>query len=86
MKQKGLDFGAPIEPRQARPRALTVSQLTDRILGVLEVEQTWSKDGGSPDGGVTTYFDLSMLDIEMGSIGEGTIQVANVGANGKTRP
>jgi exodeoxyribonuclease VII large subunit len=38
MKQKGLDFGAPMEPRQARPRALTVSQLTDRILGVLEVE------------------------------------------------
>jgi len=55
-------------------------------LGVLEVEQTWSKDGGSPDGGVTTYFDLTMLDIKMGSIGEGTIQVANVGANGKTRP
>jgi len=38
MKQKGLDFGAPMEPRQARPRALTVSELTDRILGVLEVE------------------------------------------------
>ncbi len=51
-------------------------------LGVLEVEQTWSKDGGSPDGGVTTYFDLTMLDITMGSIAEGTIQVANVGANG----
>src|SRR5258706_8238026 len=38
MKQKGLDFGAPMEPRQARRRALTVSELTDRILGVLEVE------------------------------------------------
>ena len=38
MKQKGLDFGAQVEPRQARPRALTVSELTDRILGVLEVE------------------------------------------------
>jgi len=55
-------------------------------LGVLEVEQTWTDDGGSPNGGVTTYFDLTMLDITMGSIGEGTIQVANVGANGKTRP
>ncbi len=37
-KQKGLDFGAPAEPRQARRPALTVSELTDRILGVLEVE------------------------------------------------
>jgi exodeoxyribonuclease VII large subunit len=38
MKQKGLDFGAATEPPQARRRALTVSELTDRILGVLEVE------------------------------------------------
>jgi len=55
-------------------------------LGVLEVEETWSKDGGEPNGGVTTYFDLTMLEIKMGSIAEGTIQVANVGANGKTKP
>jgi hypothetical protein len=55
-------------------------------LGVLEVEETWSEDGGEPKGGVTTYFDLTMIEIEMGSIAEGTIQVANVGANGKTKP
>jgi len=55
-------------------------------LGVLEVEQTWSEDGGDLPGGVTTYFDLTALDIRMGSIGEGTVQVANVGANGHTHP
>jgi hypothetical protein len=55
-------------------------------LGVLEVEQTWSEDGGDPPGGVTTYFDLTMLEITMGSIAEGTIQVANVGANGHSHP
>jgi hypothetical protein len=55
-------------------------------LGVLEVEQTWSEDGGDPPGGVTTYFDLTMLEITMGSIAEGTIQVANVGTNGHSHP
>ena len=43
MKQRGLDFGTPPEPEPAprplpRRRALTVSELTDRIQGVLEVE------------------------------------------------
>ena len=38
MQQKGLDFGAPVDASPARPRALTVSELTDRIQGVLEVE------------------------------------------------
>jgi len=38
MQQKGLDFGAPVDASRARPRALTVSELTDRIQGVLEVE------------------------------------------------
>jgi len=43
MKQRGLDFGTPPEPRPAprplpRRRALTVSELTDRIQGALEVE------------------------------------------------
>lgn len=55
-------------------------------LASLEIQQTWDKDGGDPDGGVTTYFDLTMLEITMGSIGEGNVQVANVGANGHTRP
>jgi len=39
MQQKGLDFGgAAAEARPARRRALTVSELTDRIQGVLETE------------------------------------------------
>jgi exodeoxyribonuclease VII large subunit len=38
MQQKGLDFGADMAPRPPRPRRLTVSELTDRIQGVLEVE------------------------------------------------
>ena len=38
MQQKGLDFGAPVDASRARPPALTVSELTDRIQGVLEVE------------------------------------------------
>src|SRR5512147_2158627 len=38
MRQKGLDFGDAIAARPARPRALTVSELTDRIQGVLETE------------------------------------------------
>ena len=48
MRQKGLDFGgeelrpaAPVRPAPPRPaarRAWTVSQLTDRIQGVLETE------------------------------------------------
>jgi exodeoxyribonuclease VII large subunit len=37
MQQKGLDFGASGEPVKRR-RAFTVSELTDRIQGVLEVE------------------------------------------------
>ena len=38
MQQKGLDFGGSGEPVKARRRAFTVSELTDRIQGVLEVE------------------------------------------------
>jgi exodeoxyribonuclease VII large subunit len=38
MRQKGLDFGDAPTPRPARPRALTVSELTERIQGVLETE------------------------------------------------
>jgi exodeoxyribonuclease VII large subunit len=38
MRQKGLDFGDAPQPRPSRPRALTVSQLTERIQGVLETE------------------------------------------------
>jgi exodeoxyribonuclease VII large subunit len=37
LEQKGLDFGAG-EAKPARRRALTVSELTDRIQGVLEVD------------------------------------------------
>jgi exodeoxyribonuclease VII large subunit len=37
MEQKGLDFGAAAT-RPARPRTLTVSELTDRLRGVLETE------------------------------------------------
>jgi exodeoxyribonuclease VII large subunit len=37
MQQKGLDFGSSSAPRP-RPRTLSVSQLTDRIQGVLETE------------------------------------------------
>ena len=37
MQQKGLDFGGePVRP--AKRRALTVTELTDRIQGVLETE------------------------------------------------
>ena len=38
MEQRGLDFGAASGSRPAPRRALTVSELTDRIQGVLEVE------------------------------------------------
>jgi exodeoxyribonuclease VII large subunit len=38
MQQKGLEFGASPESRPVRRKALTVSELTDRIQGVLEVE------------------------------------------------
>jgi exodeoxyribonuclease VII large subunit len=38
MQQKGLDFGDSADPRPGRRRALTVSELTDRIQGVLETE------------------------------------------------
>ncbi len=36
VEQKGLDFGPA--PGKARPRALTVSQLSDRLQGVIETE------------------------------------------------
>jgi exodeoxyribonuclease VII large subunit len=38
MQQKGLDFGGSAGSRPARRRALTVSELTDRIQGALETE------------------------------------------------
>jgi exodeoxyribonuclease VII large subunit len=40
MQQKGIDFGgaAAASPRGDRRRALTVSELTDRIQGILETE------------------------------------------------
>jgi exodeoxyribonuclease VII large subunit len=38
MQQKGLDFGGSAGSRPARRRALAVSELTDRIQGVLETE------------------------------------------------
>jgi exodeoxyribonuclease VII large subunit len=38
MQQKGLDFEGSADPRPARRRALSVSELTDRIQGVLETE------------------------------------------------
>ena len=38
MEQKGLDFGADVPRRPARPRAWTVSQLTDRLQGLIETE------------------------------------------------
>jgi exodeoxyribonuclease VII large subunit len=38
MRQKGLEFGDAPAPRPARRRALTVTELTERIQGVLETE------------------------------------------------
>jgi exodeoxyribonuclease VII large subunit len=38
MQQKGLDFGGSAASRPARRKALTVSELTDRIQGVLETD------------------------------------------------
>lgn len=38
MQQKALDFGGEPARRDARPRHLSVSQLTDRLRGVLETE------------------------------------------------
>ena len=38
MEQKGLDFGAGAEKAGAKRRTWTVSQLTDRLQGVLETE------------------------------------------------
>ncbi len=38
MQQKGLDFGGAAGPRPPRRRAFTVSELTDRLQGMLETE------------------------------------------------
>lgn len=38
MQQKGLDFGGAAGPRAPQRRALSVSELTDRVQGVLETE------------------------------------------------
>jgi exodeoxyribonuclease VII large subunit len=38
MRQKGLDFGGSAGPRAARRQALTVSELTKRLQGILETE------------------------------------------------
>src|SRR5438094_614220 len=38
MEQKGLDFGAAEPARPAPRRAFTVSELTDRVQGVLETD------------------------------------------------
>ena len=38
MQQTGLDFGDSADPRPGRRRALTVSELTDRVQGVVETE------------------------------------------------
>src|SRR5258708_20053527 len=38
MEQKGLDFGIQPQPGPSRRRTLSVSELTDRIQGVLEVD------------------------------------------------
>src|SRR5262252_8197674 len=38
VEQKGLDFGADVPKRPSRPRAWTVSQLTDRLQGLIETE------------------------------------------------
>jgi hypothetical protein len=48
-------------------------------LAEVEVTQSWTKDFGG-----TTYFDLTMLTMKMGSIGEGDAQVARVGLGGDT--
>jgi hypothetical protein len=50
-------------------------------FGKLEIEQEWTKEGK-----VGTYFDLTMLEVEMGSIAQGSVQVANVGVNGLHKP
>jgi hypothetical protein len=62
--------------------ALEIPDFGSVALAKIEVEQEWSGEGTK----VSTYFDLTMLDIRMGSIGAGQIQVGNVGANGKTKP
>src|SRR5712691_6681710 len=38
MEQRGLDFGATEPARPAPRRALTVSELTERVQGVLETD------------------------------------------------
>jgi exodeoxyribonuclease VII large subunit len=38
MEQRGLDFGTSEPPRAAARKALTVSQLSDRLQGILETE------------------------------------------------
>jgi hypothetical protein len=86
LKCSVVKSATPALPTKSYGHILQIPDFGLVALGVLEVEQTWSEDGGAPNGGVTTYFDLTMLEVTMGSIAEGTIQVANVGANGKTRP
>jgi hypothetical protein len=49
-------------------------------LAELEVIQSWSKEFG-----VTTNFGLTMLNLVMGSIAEGEVEVAKVGLTGATR-
>jgi len=73
-------------PMKSYGNVLQIPDFGSVTLCVLEVEQTWDEDGGDPPGGVTTYFDLTMMEITMSSVAEGTVQVANVGSNGHTHP
>jgi hypothetical protein len=82
----------PLTGIQSVGNILTIPEFGSVALAVLEVQQNWEDypsnwtDGPEIPGGVTTYFDLTMLEIELGSIAGGSIQICNVGANGRTKP
>ena len=59
---------------------IVIPQFGILSLAELEVGQSWSEELD------LTYFDLTMLQMEMGSIAEGTVGVANIRLDGGARP
>jgi hypothetical protein len=77
-----------IQEKKSLGNILHVPDFGYVTLGAIEVQQKLREDPDKTEQKppVSTYFDLTMLEIRMGSIAEGNMQVANVGTNGNTKP
>jgi hypothetical protein len=80
--------GVTIQKEKSLGNILHVPDFGYVTLGAIEVQQKLREDSDKTEQKppVSTYFDLTMLKIRMGSIAEGSMQVANVGTNGNTKP